>query len=605
MYLWRLPIKAPGIPFRHVITLPLRSSSFRTFSTPSTIRMKTPYVTPHILHKNYAQSSEAEFYNNLIGKELEFFSQAGFDMDKIYLKRNAPVAQLYEDAIRNEGAILSSSGALINFSGKKTGRSPKDKRIVYEDTSKDDIWWGSVNIKLDEHTFEINRERAIDYLNTRDNVYVFDGFAGWDPKYRIKVRVICARAYHALFMNNMLIRPTEEELVNFGEPDFTIYNAGQFPANRFTNGMSSTTSVEVNFKRMEMVILGTEYAGEMKKGVFSVMASYFVFLPVKFGQLSLHSSANVGIKDGDVTLFFGLSGTGKTTLSADPNRLLIGDDEHVWSDTGVFNIEGGCYAKCINLSAEKEPEIFNAIRFGSILENVVYNPLNRTPDYDDVSITENTRCAYPIEFIPNAKIPCVVDRQPSNIIMLTCDAFGVLPPVSKLTPEQASYHFLAGYTSKTPGTEDGVLEPIPTFSTCYSAPFIILHPSRYATMLAERMSKHNVDCWLINTGWTSGKYGVGKRCPLKYTRKIIDTIHDGSLAKTLAEGKHENFGTFNLTVPTEIEGVPRELLNPELAWPDKEAFGREVRKLAGMFVKAFKLYETDVDAKVLRAGPAA
>lgn len=260
----------------------------------------------------------------------------------------------------------------------------------------------------------------------------------------------------------MLIRPTEQELAEFGEPDFIIYNAGQFPANRFTKGMSSTTSVEINFKRMEMVILGTEYAGEMKKGVFSVMVgilviSYFTppytpssqhyLQPVKFGQLSLHSSANVGMDEGDVTLFFGLSGTGKTTLSADPRRLLIGDDEHVWSDTGVFNIEGGCYAKCINLSAEKEPEIFNAIRFGSILENVVYNPMTRVPDYDDVSITENTRCAYPIEFIPNAKIPCTVDRQPSNIIMLTCDAFGVLPPVSKLTPEQAQYHFLAGYTS--------------------------------------------------------------------------------------------------------------------------------------------------------------
>ena len=289
----------------------------------------------------------------------------------------------------------------------------------------------------------------------------------------------------------MLIRPTQEELRDFGEPDFIIYNAGQFPANRFTKGMSSTTSVEINFKRMEMVILGTEYAGEMKKGVFSVM---HYLQPVKFGQLSLHSSANVGTKDGDVTLFFGLSGTGKTTLSADPNRQLIGDDEHVWSDNGVFNVEGGCYAKCINLSAEKEPEIFSAIRFGAILENVVYDLGSRKPDYDDVSITENTRCAYPIDFIPNARIPCIVERQPTNIIMLTCDAFGVLPPVSKLSPEQASYHFLAGYTSwvvfhnpyhmaqpidvlcrKTPGTEDGVLEPIPTFSTCYSAPFIVLH----------------------------------------------------------------------------------------------------------------------------------
>ncbi|KAF7969153.1 hypothetical protein HWV62_28196 [Athelia sp. TMB] len=557
---------------------------------------QTPYVTPHILHKNYAQAHDAESFGTMIGRDLDYFSQAGFDMEKIYLKRNAPVAQLYEDAIRNEGAIISSSGALINFSGKKTGRSPKDKRIVYEETSKDDIWWGSVNIKMDEHTFEINRERAIDYLNTRDNVYVFDGYAGWDPKYRIKVRVICARAYHALFMNNMLIRPTEAELADFGEPDFIIYNAGQFPANRFTKGMSSTTSVEINFKRMEMVILGTEYAGEMKKGVFSVM---HYLQPVKFGQLSLHSSANVGIKDGDVTLFFGLSGTGKTTLSADPHRLLIGDDEHVWSDTGVFNIEGGCYAKTINLSAEKEPEIFNAIRYGSILENVVYNPANRVPDYDDISITENTRCAYPIEFIPNAKIPCVVDRQPSNIIMLTCDAFGVLPPVSKLTPQQASYHFLAGYTSKTPGTEDGVLEPIPTFSTCYSAPFIVLHPGRYADMLAERMSKHNVDCWLVNTGWTGGKYGTGKRCALKYTRAIVDAIHSGELAKA----SYENFETFNLSIPTSLEGVPREILNPSLAWPDKEAFGREVRKLAGMFTKAFHLYEKDVANDIRLAGP--
>ncbi|KAG6821040.1 Protein kinase C-like 1 [Arthromyces matolae] len=556
----------------------------------------TPYVTPQILHKNYAQAHDSEQFGTLIGRDLEYFSQAGFEMDRIHLKRNAPVAQLYEDAIRNEGAIISSSGALINFSGKKTGRSPKDKRIVYEETSKDNIWWGSVNIKMDEHTFEINRERAIDYLNTRENVYVFDGYAGWDPRYRIKVRVICARAYHALFMNNMLIRPTPEQLADFGEPDFIIYNAGQFPANRFTKGMSSTTSVEINFKRMEMVILGTEYAGEMKKGVFSVM---HYLQPVKFGQLSLHSSANVGIENNDVTLFFGLSGTGKTTLSADPNRLLIGDDEHVWSDTGVFNIEGGCYAKCINLSAEKEPDIYNAIRFGSILENVVYNPASRVPDYDDISITENTRCAYPIEAIPNAKIPCMVDRQPSNIIMLTCDAFGVLPPVAKLTPEQASYHFLAGYTSKTPGTEDGVLEPIPTFSTCYSAPFIVLHPGRYAEMLAERMAKHNVNCWLINTGWTGGKFGHGKRCPLKFTRRIVDAVHSGELAKA----EYENFGTFNLSIPTSLEGVPRDLLNPELAWSDKAAFRKEIRKLGVMFQRAFALYETDVEQKVRMAGP--
>ncbi|KAI5474637.1 hypothetical protein MNV49_002707 [Pseudohyphozyma bogoriensis] len=531
----------------------------------------------------------------LLGKDLDLFSQAGFDMEKIHLKRNAPVAQLYEDAVKYEGAVISSSGALINFSGKKTGRSPKDKRIVYEETSKDDVWWGSVNIKMDEHTFEINRERAIDYLNTRDNVYVFDGFAGWDPLYRIKVRVICARAYHALFMNNMLIRPTAKELAEFGEPDFTIYNAGQFPANRFTAGMTSSTSIEVNFKRKEMVILGTEYAGEMKKGVFSVM---HYLQPVKFGQLSLHSSANEG-PNGDVSLFFGLSGTGKTTLSADPARALIGDDEHVWSDTGVFNIEGGCYAKCVGLDANKEPEIFGAIKYGSILENVTYDYNTREPNYEDTGITENTRCAYPIEYIPNAKIPCIANAQPSNVIYLTCDAFGVLPPVSLLNSDQAQYWFLSGYTSKTPGTEDGISEPTPTFSTCFGQPFIILHPSRYATMLAERMVKSGTKCWLINTGWTGGKFGVGKRCPLKYTRAIVDAIHDGSLAKQ----EFSTFPTFNLQIPTSLPGVPSELLDPVQAWADKAAFKAESAKLAGMFTAAFEKYAPDVSASVLAAGP--
>ncbi|OWZ35994.1 phosphoenolpyruvate carboxykinase (ATP) [Cryptococcus neoformans c45] len=564
----------------------------------STTIFSSPHPIYHISNMAPRQHHHDEFESNqFLGKELKYFSQAGFDLDRIHIKRNAPVASLYEDAILNEGAVISSNGALINFSGKKTGRSPKDKRIVFEETSKDDVWWGPVNIKMDEHTFEINRERAIDYLNTRENVYVFDGFAGWDPKYRIKVRVIASRAYHALFMHNMLIRPTPEELENFGEPDFIIYNAGQFPANRFTTGMTSTTSVGVNFKRMEMVILGTEYAGEMKKGIFSVM---HYLQPVKFGQLSLHSSANQGIgENDDVTLFFGLSGTGKTTLSADANRLLIGDDEHVWSDTGVFNIEGGCYAKCINLSAEKEPEIFNAIKFGSILENVVYNPADRKPDYDDVSITENTRCAYPIEYIPNAKIPCIADRQPSNIIMLCCDAFGVLPPVSRLTPEQAQYHFVAGYTSKTPGTEDGIVEPSPTFSTCYGQPFIVLHPGRYAKMLAERMEKNRVNCWLINTGWTGGKFGTGKRCPLKYTRAIVDAIHNGSLAKA----EYENFPIFNLAIPKAVEGVPSEILNPEKVWPSKEAFKAELDKLGGMFQKAFAKYEADIDEKVKLSGP--
>lgn len=542
------------------------------------------------------QNTHTEPYP-LLGMDISMFSKAGFDMDHVSLKRNAPVAQLYEEAVRKEGAVIASSGALINLSGKKTGRSPKDKRIVYEETSKDDIWWGPVNIKLDEHTFEINRERAIDYLNTRDDIYVFDGFAGWQPKYRIKVRVICARAYHALFMHNMLIRPTREELENFGEPDFTIYNAGHFPANRFTTGMTSSTSVEINFKRREMVILGTEYAGEMKKGIFSVM---HYLMPAKFGQLSLHSSANMGDK-GDVSIFFGLSGTGKTTLSADPSRKLIGDDEHVWSDHGVFNIEGGCYAKCINLSAEKEPEIYGAIRFGSILENVKFDEATRDPLYDDSEITENTRCAYPIEYIPNALIPCMTTTQPSNVIMLTCDAFGVLPPVSRLTSEQAQYHFIAGYTSKTPGTEDGVTEPSPTFSTCYGQPFIVLPPQRYASMLAERMSHVNCNAWLVNTGWIGGKYRVGRRCPLKYTRAILDAIHDGSLANA----EYDQFapGVFDLRVPRAVNNVPSEVLNPANSWPDKAAFEAELKKLAGMFAEAFVTHEKEVNPEVLNAGP--
>ncbi|KAF9516688.1 hypothetical protein BS47DRAFT_1390524 [Hydnum rufescens UP504] len=420
------------------------------------------------------------------------------------------------------------------------------------------------------NTLEINRERAIDYLNTRDNVYVFDGFAGWDPKYRIKVRVVCARAYHALFMNNMLIRPTEEELAQFGEPDFVIYNAGQFPANRFTTGMTSTTSVEINFKRMEMVILGTEYAGEMKKGIFIVI---HYLQPVKFGQLSLHSSANIGMEKGDVTLFFGLSGTGKTYVllhhtshAADPNRELTGDDEHVWSDTGVFNIEGGCYAKCINLSAEKEPEIYRAIRFGSILENVVFNPSNRLPDYNDVSTTENTRCAYPIEYIPNARIPCIADQ-----------------------PEQHHHAYVRCLSShqKTSGTEDGVLEPIPTFSMCYSAPFIVLHPGRYASMLASKMEVTQASCWLINTGWVGGKFGTGSRCPLKYTRAIINAIHSGSIVSAT----YTTYDIFGLQSPT------------SMAWEDTEAFEKERIRLANMFAKAFKGFEDQVDSAVKSAGP--
>ncbi|HEY9886631.1 MAG TPA: phosphoenolpyruvate carboxykinase (ATP), partial [Vampirovibrionales bacterium] len=339
------------------------------------------------------------------------------------------------------------------YSGAKTGRTPKDKRVVKEETSEKNIWWGDVNMPLSEESFSINLELAKNFFNTRDKLYVIDGYAGWSPSEQIKVRIICARPYHALFMHNMLIRPTKEQLKEFGEPDWVIYNAGQSPALTKVDGVESKSSVSLNIKKRQFVILGTEYAGEMKKGVFTIM-NYL--LPLK-GMLSMHCSANEG-QNGDTALFFGLSGTGKTTLSADPERQLIGDDEHGWSDNGIFNFEGGCYAKAIKLRKESEPEIWNAIRFGSVLENVVYDPDTKEVDYDNTSITQNTRVSYPIEYIENAKIPCV-GGQPQNIIFLTCDAYGVIPPVSKLSPEQAMYHYISGYTAKVAGTEMGVNEP--------------------------------------------------------------------------------------------------------------------------------------------------
>lgn len=530
--------------------------------------------------------------------EEGLWETAHIDFNNVQIEHNPSVAELYEDALVLEvGSAISSTGALIASSGTKTGRSPKDKRIVDEESSSKHVWWGPVNKRLTENSWNINRERAIDYLNTRKRIYVVDAYAGWDPKYRIKVRIICARAYHALFMKNMLIRPTEEELKNFGEPDFVIYNAGKFPANRYTSGMTSATSIDINFKTMEMVILGTEYAGEMKKGIFTVM---FYLMPVKHQVLTLHSSANQG-KDGDVSLFFGLSGTGKTTLSADPHRLLIGDDEHCWSDTGVFNIEGGCYAKCVGLSREKEPEIFDAVKFGSVLENVVFDPKSRVVDYDDTRLTENTRCSYPIEYIPQAKIPCVSDRHPSNIILLTCDAWGVIPPISKLTDEQVMYHFISGYTSKMAGTEVGVTEPEATFSACFGQPFLVLHPMKYAQMLAQKIRQHKAHAWLLNTGWVgAGASSGGKRCPLKYTRAILDAIHKGTLAKA----NFTNYEVFNLQIPTAVDGVPSELLDPAKSWTQgKDSFQQEVRKLGSMFIENFKRFEDEATPEVIAAAP--
>jgi phosphoenolpyruvate carboxykinase (ATP) len=506
---------------------------------------------------------------------------------------NPSVAKLYELAAGQPRYRFAHNGALIAYSAPKTGRSPKDKRVVEEAGSKADIWWGNVNIPLSEESFEYNKETALNYLNCRDKLYVIDAYAGWDPKHRIKVRVICTRAYHALFMWNMLIRPTEEELANFGDPDWVIYNAGQMPANTKVPGVGGKTCVSLNFKTREFVILGTEYAGEMKKGIFTVLN----YILPKAGVLSMHCSANEGAS-GDTALFFGLSGTGKTTLSADPKRRLIGDDEHGWSDDGIFNFEGGCYAKTVNLSKEGEPEIYNAIRFGSVLENVGYNRETQVVDYTDVSITENTRCCYPIEFIDNAKIPCV-GGHPRNIIFLTCDAFGVLPPVSKLTPGQAMYHFISGYTAKVAGTEVGVIEPEATFSACFGAAFLVWHPAKYAEMLAEKIRKHGSHVWLVNTGWTGGSFGVGHRFSLKYTRAIIDAVLNGTL-----EGvEYETDEAFGLAMPKSCPGVPAEVLHPRHAWKDKNAFDTTQAKLAGMFIDNFRKYADKASPELLAAAP--
>ena len=508
-----------------------------------------------------------------------------FDLSKYGIKvtnvlRNAEPSILYEQALkRGEGEIVSS-GALAARSGAKTGRSPKDKRIVDAEPSTKDVWWGDVNVKLTDKTFQLNRQRAIDFLNTRDQLYVVDGFAGWDPKYQIKVRIVCLNAYHALFMHNMLIRPTKEQLANFGEPHYVIWNAGLFPANPLTHEMGSATSVCLSFERGEFVILGTQYAGEMKKGVFTIMN----YLMPKQGVMSMHCSANEG-KDGDVSLFFGLSGTGKTTLSADPRRKLIGDDEHCWSDDGVFNIEGGCYAKTIKLSAAGEPQIWNALRFGCVLENVPVDERTRKPDFDSKKYTENTRAAYPVDFIPGCELSGV-GGHPKNVFFLTCDAFGVLPPLARLTPDQAVEYFLCGYTAKIPGTEVGVTEPVPEFSTCFAKPFLPLPPKRYAAMLKEKLERYGVPVWLVNTGWTGGPYGVGKRMSLPHTRALLRAALTGQL-KDVAFAPDPVFG---LAVPASCPGVPDTVLRPRDAWADTAAYDQKAKELAERFKAEFKKY---------------
>ncbi|RXT05718.1 phosphoenolpyruvate carboxykinase (ATP) [Ammoniphilus sp. CFH 90114] len=503
---------------------------------------------------------------------------------------NLSVPQLVEAAIQRGEAKLTATGALRAETGKYTGRSPKDKFIVDEPSVHEKIAWGSVNQPIDASKFDKLYQDVLEYLNGKE-LFVFDGYAGANETYRLPIRVINEYAWHNLFVHQLFVRPSQEELKSH-VPGFTVIAAPGFEASPAVHGTNSETFIIVSFSKKTVIIGGTKYAGEMKKSIFSVMN----YLLPEQDVMPMHCSSNVG-EEGDVALFFGLSGTGKTTLSADPNRRLIGDDEHGWSDQGVFNIEGGCYAKCINLSEEKEPQIWNAIKFGSVLENVVIDDETRIPDYDNGSLTENTRVAYPVDFIPGAMIPGEAGH-PKVIVFLTADAFGVLPPISKLSKEQAMYHFLSGYTSKLAGTERGVTEPEATFSTCFGAPFLPLQPSVYAEMLGEKITQHDAQVYLVNTGWSGGPYGVGKRMNLKYTRAMVTAAVNGQLNDV----DYVVDPIFGLSVPQSVEGVPSEVLLPRNTWENKESYDKKAKELAARFVKNFTKFQ-GVAQEIVEAGP--
>jgi phosphoenolpyruvate carboxykinase (ATP) len=502
---------------------------------------------------------------------------------------NRPPAELVELSVQRQEGGLTSRGALVAYTGSRTGRSPQDRYIVREPGSEAQVAWGNVNRPIDPTTFDRLLARVTAYLQGRP-LFVSDLHACADPAYRLNVRVITEKAWHSLFARCLFLRPGTHDLSGF-RPDWTVVNAADFKADPARDGTRSDAVIALNFARRIVLIAGTQYAGEIKKSIFSVLN----YLLPQRGVFPMHCSANVGV-DGDVALFFGLSGTGKTTLSADPERRLIGDDEHGWSDTGVFNIEGGCYAKTIRLSQAGEPQIWDAIRFGSVLENVIVDPASRAPDYDNDSRTENTRAAYPVDFIPGCELSGRGDH-PVSIFFLTCDAFGVLPPLARLSPEQAMYHFLSGYTAKVAGTEAGVTEPQATFSTCFAAPFLPLAPTRYAALLRERMEKHRATVWLVNTGWSGGSYGIGRRMPLGMTRALLRAALAGQL-KDVAMTPDPVFG---LAVPANCPGVPPELLKPRETWPDKSAFDAKAKQLAGLFRENFTKFEAP--EAVRRAGP--
>ncbi len=498
-------------------------------------------------------------------------------------------AELVEHAVRRGEAQLTADGAVCATTGQYTGRSPKDKFVVEHPLSPYEIHWGKVNQPISPDHYQRLKRKVLTHLSEHDH-FVFNGFAGADPEYRMALRVVSEYAWHSLFVHQLFLRPTPEELRSH-RPEFTILSAPSVYADPQADGTNSEAFVVIDFEENVILIGGTEYAGEMKKSIFTVLNTRLPYQNV----LPMHCSANVGPK-GDVALFFGLSGTGKTTLSADPARRLIGDDEHGWSDQGVFNFEGGCYAKCINLSRAAEPQIWDAIRFGAVLENVVLDEATRAPDYSSQQYTENTRAAYPVEFIENAVIPGV-GGQPKTILFLTADASGVLPPISRLTPAQAMYHFLAGYTSKLAGTERGITEPSPTFSTCFGEPFWTLAPQVYARMLGERIARHDVQVFLVNTGWTGGPYGEGKRMNLSYTRAMVDA----AIAGALQDVPYERHPVFGLEMPVRCPEVPSEVLNPRGTWTDKARYDEQTLALARQFQANSQRFALEPD--VAAAGP--
>jgi phosphoenolpyruvate carboxykinase (ATP) len=513
----------------------------------------------------------------------------GIKTDRV--RWNLSTAALYEEAVRRQEGMIAAGGPLSCRTGQHTGRSPNDKFVVREPSSEREIEWGKVNRPMEQAQFDALHVDLLSSLGGKE-LFVQDVYAGADPVYQLPVRIITEYAWHSLFCRNLFI--DDPRAADAASPEFTIVNAPTFKADPKRYGTNSDVVIALNFAKKLVLIGGTSYAGEMKKSVFTIL-NYT--LPLQ-NVLSMHCSANLG-SAGDTALFFGLSGTGKTTLSSDPDRMLIGDDEHGWSDRGVFNFEGGCYAKTIRLSAEAEPQIYATTRrFGTVLENVVVDPDTRELNLDDDRYTENTRAAYPISFVDNA-VASGQGGHPKNVVMLTADAFGVLPPISRLSPEAAMYHFLSGYTAKVAGTEKGVTEPKATFSTCFGAPFLPLAPSRYARMLGERIAGHNVRVWLVNTGWTGGPYGVGKRMKIAYTRAIIRAALSGALDRVA----YDKDPIFNLDVPASCPDVPSEVLKPRNTWASAADYDAQAKKLAAMFVENFKTFEDGVTAEVLAAGP--